>query len=332
MNFEWFRDLGHLARTGNFSEAAGLSNLSQPAFSRRIQGLETWVGVPLVDRSRQPVRLTRAGSQMLEVGQQAVDLVETERGQIREAQALPDKYTVTFGTQHSIGWRFFPTWLQEFEENFGPIMSRLRADDLPNCLNDLHHGQVDFVIAYHSQGSDGASEDVLRHFPARRRLRSQVIGQDALVPVSKPRLDGTPIFDLESQASDVPFLKFTDKAPIGLHMKPMLAATNLPERLQPVYENAMAGALRIRAREGLGVAWLPESLIAPDLESKNLVVAGNETLRVPLEIRIHSVSENTNHLTRSIWAFLGENSAHRAQARAKQFGLSPGSDETTHRT
>ena len=246
------------------------------------------------------------GRQMLEVGQQAVDLVESERGQILEAQALPDKYTVTFGTQHSIGWRFFPSWLQEFEENFGPIMSRLRADDLPNCLNDLQQGQVDFVIAYHSQGSDGASEDALRHFPAQHRPRSLVIGLDALVPVSKPRPNGTPIFDLGARVSEVPFLKFTDKAPIGLHMKPMLTASNLSTHLSPVYENAMAGALRIRAREGHGVAWLPESLIAPDLEAGHLVVAGGIELRVPLEIRIHSVFENTNHLTRSIWNFLSE--------------------------
>lgn len=88
MDVSWFRDLAHLARTVNFSHAAELSQVRQSALSR-VQTLERWVGVPLVDRSRQPVRLTEAGLQMLEAGQQALLRLETERSQIREAQSLP---------------------------------------------------------------------------------------------------------------------------------------------------------------------------------------------------------------------------------------------------
>ena len=307
MNFEWFRDLGHLARTGNFSEAARMSNVSQPAFSRRIQALEAWVGVALVDRSRQPVRLTVSGSQILEAGQQAVDQIETQRSQIREARALPDKYTVTFGTQHSIGWRFFPAWLQTFEENYGPIMSRLRADDLPNCMKDLHHGSVDFVIAYHSPFSETDSRQSRAALSDKAMMQSLAIGQDALVPISKPNSKGDPLHSVVSPAHDVPFLKFRDTAPIGQHLMPILEANGLNETLRPVYENSMAGALRIRAREGEGIAWLPESLVSPDLESGSLVLAGPTALRVPLEIRIHAVPDNSNYLTRSIWAYLAAN-------------------------
>ena len=153
MNFSWFRDLAHLAQTGNFSQAAELSNVSQPALSRRIKAIEAWVGAALVDRSRQPVVLTSAGVQMLEAGEQALSRLETERQQIQEAQSLPDRYVVTFGTQHSIGWRFYPAWLRAFEDSFGPIISRLRADDLPNCLLDLQAGEVDFVVAYESRSA-----------------------------------------------------------------------------------------------------------------------------------------------------------------------------------
>ena len=135
------------------SQAAALVNLSQPAFSRRIKALETWVGATLVDRSHQPVSLTDAGVQMLEAGLQALARIERERSQIREAQSLPDKYIVTFAAQHSIGWRFYPAWLQALEETYGPILSRLRADDLPNCLRDLDKGDVDFVVAYQSKSA-----------------------------------------------------------------------------------------------------------------------------------------------------------------------------------
>lgn len=300
MDIDWFRDLLHLSKTGNFSQAAALSNLSQPALSRRIKALETWVGVPLVDRSRQPVRLTVAGGQMLEAGQQAVARIENERSQILETQSLPDKYVVTFGAQHSIGWRFYPAWLQSFEEAYGPILSRLRADDLPNCLRDLSDGNVDFVIAYASVDRT-ATQEGLGPLAAKQSL---VIGRDRLVPVCKRRPNGAPLFTFEDNDVKIPFLKFGDGAPISKHLEQLMLSTGLPARLQTVYENSMAGALRIRARDGAGVAWLPKSLVAPDIENGLLIRTGHSDWDVELEVRLYRNLENSNHLTRAIWAFL----------------------------
>ncbi|MDE0308017.1 MAG: LysR substrate-binding domain-containing protein [Albidovulum sp.] len=303
MDLSWFKDLGHLAKTGNFSQAAQLSNVSQPTLSRRVQAIEAWMGVPLVDRSEHPVRLNSAGAQILEAGQQALGRLESERSQIRESQSLPDKYVVTFGAQHSISWRFYPSWLQSFENAFGPIISRLRADDLPNCMQDLKDGHVDFVIAYHSvrkmseRGGDGAWDD----YAADNSLK---IGQDRLIPVCKPRSDGKPLFSFDSNTLEVPFLRFGDGAPISRHLEPLLETKQLYSRLRTVYENSMAGALRIRARDGAGVAWLPYSLVAPDLEYGLLMKTGEPEWEVEMEIRLHRNKEHANHLTRSIWAFL----------------------------
>lgn len=302
MDILLFRDLDRLSKTGNFSQAAELGHISQPAFSRRIKTLEKWAGVTLVDRSRQPVKLTSAGVQMLEAGLQAVARIETERSQILIAQSLPDKYVVTFGTQHSIGWRFYPTWLQAFEEAYGPILSRLRADDLPNCMRDLSNGDVDFVIAYATPEDPvtGLKDEGAGAFD------SVVIGQDRLVPVCKPARDGTPIFNFAKDAVDMPFLRFGDAAPISLHVERLLRDKNLSHRLHTVYENSMAGALRIRARDGAGVAWLPESLVKPDLSAGILIQTGAPDWTVDLEIRLLRTKKRVNRLTDSIWTFLDD--------------------------
>ncbi|MCR9139999.1 MAG: LysR substrate-binding domain-containing protein [Alphaproteobacteria bacterium] len=293
MDLSLFRNLECLRKTGNFSQAAALENLSQPAFSRRIKSMEAWVGVTLVDRSRQPVRLTEAGTQMLEAGLQALSRIEQERSQILEAQSLPDKYVVTFGAQHSIGWRFYPAWLQALEEAYGPILSRLRADDLPNCMRDLKHGDVDFVIAY-----QGANATISAPF------ESVVIGADQLIPVCKPDADGRPIFSFDVPGIEMPFLRFGEAAPIGALLEPLFVSQNLTARLRTVYENSMAGALRIRARAGDGVAWLPRSLVAPDLESGLLVRTGDTEWDIDLEIRMFRNVQRSNRLIRSIWSFL----------------------------
>ncbi len=297
MDFSWFRDLGNLAQTGNFSQAAELGHISQPAFSRRIKAIEGWVGVTLVDRSKHPVALTSAGVQMLEAGQQALARLETERNQIREAQSLPENYVVTFGAQHSIGWRFYPAWLQAFEEAYGPIISRLRADDLPACLKDLKDGELDFVIAYDSAFAQGVTGE-----PG---LESVLIGQDTLIPVCKCGSDGEPLFEIGTNTSlEIPYLRFGANAPIGHHIEPLLKTHDLKGRLRVVYENSMAGALRIRAREGTGVAWLPRSLVAPDLQAGLLTQIGDPLWEIRLQIRLHRLRSNANELTRKIWAFL----------------------------
>lgn len=300
MDIMRFRDLERLNQTGNFSQAAELGNLSQPAFSRRIKSLEMWVGTTLVDRSRQPVKLTEAGAQILEAGLQAIARIEHERSQILEAQSLPDKYVVTFGAQHSIGWRFYPAWLQTLEDEYGPILSRLRADDLPNCMRALRNGEVDFAIAYASATVPEPLVDPTR----AKALTSIAIGHDRLIAVCKPATDGAPIYRFDDNDIAMPFLRFGDNAPISQHLTDLFRSKQLGARLHTVYENAMAGALRIRARDGAGVAWLPESLVAPDLAAGLLVRTGDPEWIVDLEIRMFRYGANSNRLTRSIWTFL----------------------------
>lgn len=297
MDLSWFKDLGQLELSGNFSKAAQLRHISQPAFSRRIKALEDWVGTPLVDRSRHPIVLTQAGKQMLEASRQAFERLDYEKSQIIEAQSLPDKYVVTFGAQHSIGWRFFPDWLRAFEDVYGAIISSLRADDLPNCVEALKKHEIDFIIAYES----GYSRRI-RTIPATESIN---IGTDFLLPVCKAGADQKPLFEFSaSDGPRIPWLKFGDNAPINNHIAPLLDSAGIRQQLSPVYENSMAGALRIRAREGAGVAWLPHSLVAPDLAAGQLVVTGNEEWKIDLDIKLFRNKEHTNIVTRRIWAFL----------------------------
>ena len=58
---KWLEDFVSLAETRSFSRSAQLRHVTQPAFSRRIQALEAWAGIDLVDRSSYPTRLTPAG-------------------------------------------------------------------------------------------------------------------------------------------------------------------------------------------------------------------------------------------------------------------------------
>ena len=297
MDISWFKNLEHLSKTGTFSLAAVRGNISQPAFSRRIKALEQWVGTPLVNRKKHPISLTTAGEQMLEAALQALDRLDYERSQIQEAETRPDKYIVTFGTQHSIGWRFYPAWLQALEDSYGDLISQLRLDDLPNCIDALNKSEIDFVIAYQSKGDAG-------QIPISN-AQSIVIGTDILLPVCKPNEAGQPLFSFDNALSPpAPWLRFGAQAWISRHIEPVMQEQGVHARLSVVYENSMAGALRTRAKDGQGVAWLPKSLVNPDIEAGFLVTTGPEAWHINLDICLYRDRMHTNTLTRDIWAFL----------------------------
>ena len=70
---------------GNTSGAADLRNVTQPAFSRRIQALEQWVGAKLIDRATFPTRLTQAGEEFRKVAISLVEQIADARSAIGES-------------------------------------------------------------------------------------------------------------------------------------------------------------------------------------------------------------------------------------------------------
>src|SRR5690242_8132711 len=61
-----------VAELGSVNRAAAKLNLTQPAVSRRVQGLEAALGVTLLDRSSKPPKLTTEGRLALEYGRKVL--------------------------------------------------------------------------------------------------------------------------------------------------------------------------------------------------------------------------------------------------------------------
>lgn len=86
MDIKWMQDFLSLARTHSFSRAAEERHITQPALSRRIRALEEWVGVELVDRSTQPLRLTAAGKHYQRHVEEVLHALLETRASLRRMQ------------------------------------------------------------------------------------------------------------------------------------------------------------------------------------------------------------------------------------------------------
>ena len=85
METKWFEDFISLAETRSFSRSAELRHVTQSAFSRRIQSLEAWAGVALVDRSSYPTALTPAGERLYGQALELLQSLQRARDALRAA-------------------------------------------------------------------------------------------------------------------------------------------------------------------------------------------------------------------------------------------------------
>jgi LysR family transcriptional regulator, hypochlorite-specific transcription factor HypT len=125
MRLEWLEDILAIAQTGSFSGAAERRNLTQSAFSRRIQQIEDHIGVQLFDRSRKPVQLRPTtlaqGAQIEHLAAALRQLVVDLRRGDRMASNR-----IVIASQHALTTSLAPRIIQGIQTASGRACDRLR--------------------------------------------------------------------------------------------------------------------------------------------------------------------------------------------------------------
>ena len=293
MDIKWLEDFVCLARTGNFSRAAEERHVTQPAFSRRIKGLELWVGSPLVDRSTYPMRLTNQGQDFLIVANNILESLYGAKAMVRESTARTVR-TVVFSTQHTLALYLFPKWWQRLEKACGPMDVRMMAENLHNCVQALTEGACDMMICF-------THPEVPVHVDSKA-FDQKILGQDKLIPVTAPDREGRPLHSLPGEEGmPVSYLAYGLGSFLGRIVNVIRQRAAVPHYLSPRYENSFAEAIKVMVLEGAGIAWLPVSTIKVELDEGWLVNAGDEEWEEELAIHLYRVHGENRGLINRIW-------------------------------
>lgn len=297
MELKWLEDFLTLCKHGNFRISSEQRFVSQPAFSRRIKSLETWVGARLINRSSQPVVLTEAGLAFKPVAQEIVRLARQSLKDIK-AESNRDKLKINFSTIHSLAQFFMPAWLKQLQPLIETELFSVRTDlgNMDNHLSALEEGIVDFFICY-----EDPSGTILNN---TNRFDSIHLGTEMLVPVVSPDSLGKPTWWLPANPQEaIPYLQTTSTPnawPIKNHIKKNYGHLNF----KIVYETSITSALKAMAIEGYGVAWVPHSIVADDLAKSNLVRAAEEDDDILVNIKIYKRTSNNEPGVEKFWRVL----------------------------
>jgi DNA-binding transcriptional LysR family regulator len=281
METKWLEDFISLVETRSFSRSAELRHVTQPAFSRRIQSLEAWIGADLIDRTSYPTRLSPAGEVFYEQALEMLTQVSNARAMIRGKRPAAQN-TIDFAVPHTLSLTYMPKWISALESGFGHFNTRLLALNVHDAVMSMVDGGCDLLLCYHHP------RQPVQLDPSRYDML--LLGKEALRAYARCGSNGVPIFALPGSAqAPLPFLSYTSNAYLGRMVDLILSDAGRQLFFDKRYETDMAEGLKMMALEGHGVAFLPESAVVRELKQKQLAHAdgGNTAWELSMEIRLY---------------------------------------------
>lgn len=299
MELKWLEDLVSVVEKGHFARAAEARNITQSAFSRRIKALEIWAGTELLDRSQHPVTLTSAGRNFISHAQDIIRLANEARTETMGFSRLAET-GVTIACLHTLALFHVPLMLADLKNTIGSVEATIVAETrtVEEYLESLFSGASDFFICYRHPAF---SFDIdLAQFP---RLD---IGSDRILPYIR-REDYRDDL-LEKTGATIPYLEYSGTSFMSRVVDHTVKQAPFRKRLKSVYRGTLAESLCTAAINGLGMAWLPESVVASNPRSDALRCVSVEAPE-HMQISIFSAANNKRPIVQQILAHLREKGA-----------------------
>lgn len=285
MNHDWLDDILAVLDAGSFVGAAERRNITQSAFTRRIRAIEEGLGAPLFDRRRKPVVLLPALRGQEPALRRLAQDMRSLRGDLR-ASAKGAGRIVTLACQHAITATISPGLVKHLTE-LGWSSVRVRSGNRDECLLQLISGVADMVVTYdHPE----VARDLERSGLIERR-----IGRETLVPVCLPAL-------AETLEDELPVIGYPSDVFLGeLVERRLWAGLSQGRTINRRAETALTLAAYHYALNGIGIAWLPLSLVAADLEAGRLLKPDMAGPDYALDIRLIRLSDEARSGTLQAW-------------------------------
>lgn len=302
MDMQWLDDVLVLLEERNLTRAAARRNITQPAFSRRIRSFEDWLGIDVLDRGKNRVDLSPALSANETEIRALANRLQDLRTKIVHHD--PESSTLSIAAQHAPVFSTFPDMALRAKAQFPAMKFRLRAGNLRDCVTMFLRGDTDMLLCYES-----AAMGALPFGPSIQRA---LWGIDYLVPLLGGKLRFA-VGDNGDMPTDTPAIIYPDNSYFGDALaKGDFAFGTQNTAPNAVCETAFSSGIKEMVLKGIGIGWLPYSMVHREVENGSLMSLANTYGRVPLEVAIYA--DVKNQVAVSLLEFWGAKKSDRAKA------------------
>lgn len=133
-----------VARMKNFTKAAEILNITQPAVSQHIKALEQYYNVKLFYKKGKDIGLTEEGEILFQYALNIHRLEKKVKTQLRNKGAIIKKYNV--GATLTIGGYVLPEIIGEYKKAYENIDIILSVENTDTILKQLKNGDIHFGV------------------------------------------------------------------------------------------------------------------------------------------------------------------------------------------
>jgi len=264
MNQQSLEDLLAFIELRNITLAAQRRNISQPAYSRRLKALEESENTQLVDRSGRPSVPTKALTAMKYEIEIALNALQKVSKGFSSDTTFKD--SINIASVHSLSSGSLPVAIQRVEKSIDQSDIRIYSANQDICFQMLMTEEVSAMVAY-----EKADQPLQAPFDL---VEKTIITTDQLVPVCspefKPRLD-----ELVKTDRSIPLISYPPDIFLGRVMYNDVI-TRSPYQFSQKFLAGMSSVVLNAAIVGLGVAWIPASVIRDEVKTKSLMLLNEE--------------------------------------------------------
>jgi len=259
-----------IAQHRSFSRAAVAHGMTQRAASQAILHLEEEVGAQLIDRSKRPLVLTRAG-RVYHDGVRR--LLGDYRAVEQEVRCLGSQLAgrLTVASIYSIGLSYMPSATKAFSEMHPEVEVRIEYASPSRVLDLASSGEVDLGLVSYPRGT--------------RTVRAVAWQKEPMRLISSPEHPFASRRDVTlSELHQLPMIGFEPELKVRRGIDQYLTKAGVRPRWTMEFDNLDSMIRAIEASQGIGI--LPEAAVRRETANGSLrVVACNElTLQRPLGI------------------------------------------------